>query len=359
MNQRLPIARSGRVAVLIRALSIAVLGGGAACTSLPPQVTGETAEPVVAEPVVEPEFEPELEPAIEAEPEVETGVPTAEAAPPSRILVLRSSDAASYAAVATVLASDFADRYEVEQVNFSALDSSALASLNHDESVAAVAIGLDAAKFAAAELTVPTVVCQIYDFEPLLSKRDAVFGVAALPPPTLQLQAWKRLAPSVASVAVFVTEDEKELIASAKHAAAEVGLALRVEYVTSDRELLYRFKRLAQELDGVWLFPDSDILSPPVLRDVFNYAQVHRVHSIVFNPSLLSWGALLSVGGSSAHIAETVAAVVDKLVAGRSSELSRITPLTAVDAKVNEDVAVGLGLRDGTVFPARSEVALK
>jgi ABC-type uncharacterized transport system substrate-binding protein len=148
-------------------------------------------------------------------------------------------------------------------------------------------------------------------------------------------------------------------VAAARRAAEAVGLDLHVEFAASDRELLYRFKRLAPELDGLWLVPDNDILSPPVLRDVFSYALMHRVHTVVFSPSLLSWGALLSVGGSAENIASTVAGVLDAIAAGKMDEMARITDLTAVDVHVNDEVASNLGIRDASGLRARSEVALK
>lgn len=356
MNQRLPTAGSGRVPGPVRALLIAAIGYGAACTSLPPEIGVEEEQPpVVVESVPEPE--PDVHAVPEPEPVVEE--PVAAVTAPSRVVVFRSGDATSYAAVSDALDASLRGRYEIEHVDYADLDAAALEELDRSAAVAGIAIGLDAARFAATRLTLPTVVCQIYDLDPLIGQHDQLFGVAALPPAKLQLQAWKRLAPDVETVGLFVSEGETRTVAAARQAAKEVGVRLLVEFAASDRELLYRFKRIAPQLDGLWLVPDNDILSPPVLRELFSYAAVHRVHSIVFNPSLLSWGALLSVSSSTPNVAATVAGVLDAIVAGRTADLPRISALTAVDTKINDDVARSLGFGNAANLPARSEVALK
>lgn len=344
MRQRDPTTEV-RIAALTRALLIVAVGCAAACTSTLPVVDEAVPEQLPDEPVtvMEPEIVAEL-----PEQPVPDEQPVEEVTEIRRILVLRSSDAASYTEVADALDELLAGRYELQDVNYDELDAAGISAVANTDVAAAVAIGLDAATFAATKLALPTVVCQVFDPEPLVSQRDAVFGVAALPPPALQLQAWKRLAPTVASAGIIVSQSDRAFVTEAKQAAADAGIALRVEFASSDRELLYRFKRLAPELDGFWLFPDNKILSPSVLHEIFDYALVHKVHSIVFNPSLLNWGALLSVGGSSDNVAATVATVLDAVVDGSSSELRRVTPLSAVDARVNEEIAGSLGLPDAT-----------
>jgi hypothetical protein len=51
------------------------------------------------------------------------------------------------------------------------------------------------------------------------------------------------------------------------------------------------FKRLAPQIDGLWLVPDDRILSPAVLRELLNYAVSHGVRVCVFSDTLLQWGA--------------------------------------------------------------------
>ena len=68
------------------------------------------------------------------------------------------------------------------------------------------------------------------------------------------------------------------------------------------------------------------------------------MHTVVFNPSLLQWGALISVGNDPADVATQVSRVVDAVADGRTSELRRVTPLSTVRVEINEGAASALGV---------------
>jgi ABC-type uncharacterized transport system substrate-binding protein len=264
---------------------------------------------------------------------------------PTRILVLRASDAASYGDVAASLERLLGEHFELDQIS---LDRQGSASIGARDAAAAwaavIAIGADAAAAVDTELDVPTVFCQILDYAPLLALRDTLFGVEAVPPPALQLESWKRVAADVRSVGTLVAAGQDELADRARRAAAANGLELHVEFAASDREVLYRFRRLASSVDGFWLLPNSEILSPRVLREVLDYARNRGLHSVVFDDALLEWGGLLSVASDADDVAATVARVVEALVGGNAGELDRVTPLTRAEVRVNRDVAAALGI---------------
>ena len=258
-----------------------------------------------------------------------------------RILVVRSSDIADLQAVAEALDAVLGARYELEHVSLSAAPD-----IGHGAAdlAGAVAIGLEAAAFAARELSVPIVFCQVFGYEPLLALPAALYGVAALPPLDMQLASWMELAPQARAIGLIIGPEHADLVAEARRAAEAAGVELNAELATSDREALYRFKRLVPEIDGIWLFPDNDILSPRVIRELLAYALKHRVHTIVFSPALLEWGALLSVTSRAPDVAETVAAVLDELGNGSGHSVPPITPLTQIEVRVNEHAAAALGL---------------
>ena len=116
------------------------------------------------------------------------------------------------------------------------------------------------------------------------------------------------------------------------------------------------FKRLASEVDGLWLMPDNRVLSPAVLRELLSYASSHGVGVLAFNESLLSWGALLSASSLPADVAETVRSVLDQVVAGQTQSLPAMTPLSVLTLRINPGAgrsAYGGGeAREGGVSPA-------
>ena len=137
--------------------------------------------------------------------------------------------------------------------------------------------------------------------------------------------------------------------------AAGSSVEIKAEVSSSDRDTLYLFKRLAPQVNGLWLFPDNKILSPPVLRDLMSYAVAHGVGVLVSNDALLAWGALASVSSTPADVARNVRVVLDRVSAGSTASLPPMTPLTEIRVQVNADVARALGLAD----PSQTALVLR
>jgi ABC-type uncharacterized transport system substrate-binding protein len=156
------------------------------------------------------------------------------------------------------------------------------------------------------------------------------------------LGSWAEIAGSAQSVGVIVSASDSAVVSAAEAAGASLGINVIAEFAESDREAIYRFKRLARDVDGLWLFPDSAILGPAVMREMFAYASEHGVHTIVFSPALLDWGALISVGSSADEIAAAVAGAVEKIRHGQTADLPRVTALKVVDIAINEEVAIAV-----------------
>ena len=97
-----------------------------------------------------------------------------------------------------------------------------------------------------------------------------------LPPLELQLKSWQSVDPTLRTIALIVSASGAALAEEARRAASSLATDLLVETSASDRETLYLFRRLATTVDGLWLLPDNDALSPPVLRELLGYALVAR-----------------------------------------------------------------------------------
>jgi hypothetical protein len=95
-------------------------------------------------------------------------------------------------------------------------------------------------------------------------------------------------------------------------------------------------------IDAFWLYPDTNVLSPGVIREMLEYGFRQGVQSVVFNPPLLEWGAFLSVSAQPADVATAVIRILDRVVTGNTSELPRVAPLNRVEVEVNSTVAGGL-----------------
>jgi ABC-type uncharacterized transport system substrate-binding protein len=143
---------------------------------------------------------------------------------------------------------------------------------------------------------------------------------------------------------MIASEAHAGLTREAELAAAQSLVEMRSATSSSDRETLYLFRRLATEIDGLWLIPDQQILSPAVLRELFAYAASYGVGVSVSSDALLTLGALLSASSRTTNIAETVDRVLDRMIDADVDDVPVLTPLSEVEIDVNEEVAERLGL---------------
>ena len=289
-----------------------------------------------------------VEPAAAATPPVSPAAPVLPSTPsPARaraeIVVVVDPRTPAHTAVADEIVAALSPRlYRVTR--FTTADAAALSSL-HTPALTVIAVGGEAVRTARAALpTQPLVFCQVPEHADALQAGGPIWGVQSLPPLTLQLKSWQRVDPSLRTIALIVSASGAALADEARRAASSLATDLLVETSASDRETLYLFRRLATSVDGLWLLPDNDALSPQVLRELLSYATSRGIGVLTFNEALLSRGALLTATAVPADVAATVQHVVERVVAGRTADLQPMTPLSAAGLAINASVASTMGL---------------
>ena len=212
-----------------------------------------------------------------------------------------------------------------------------------------VAIGLDAARQARQLSPVPVVFCQVFNVQGNQLVADNLRGVAATPPLSLQLEAWKQLDPTLKDVGLIVGEGHEALLAEAGDTTQDAGINLHARVALSDRETMYLFDRMIPDLDGFWLFPDNRILSRAVLKHMFDKAAQRRVQMAVFNESLLQLGAVISSTAVAADIATTTESILQRLANGEKDAIPAMTPLSDVNIRINEPQAAHFRPGNGAI----------
>ncbi len=305
------------------------------CASGPPAVLPNL-EPVPALP------EPPAA-IVETEPEAEPPPTPAPAPARAEIALVLDTSSPAHATVADEIAAALPPR-QYRVTRFTADAAPELEALRNSR-VTIVAVGTEAARAARAALPdKPLVFCQVPRHDEALQSGPPVFGVQTLPPLELQLKSWQSIDPSLRTSALIVSASGAALAEEARQAATSLAKDLLIEISQSDRETLYLFRRLATTVDGLWLLPDNDALSPQVLRELLAYASSRGIGVLTFNEALLARGALLTATAVPADVAATVARVVERVVAGRTAELAPMTPLSAAELAVNVEIATTLGL---------------
>ncbi len=308
---------------------------------------GCTAAPPVA-PVTEPpqEVAPPV-PVATTPPEPVPTPPAPEPAPPARPVhtaVLLSDDIPAFSAIAEEIVA----RADGAPLSIHNLDGNPANIRRIRAEVAEadrlIAVGLFAASVAREIDAKPFVFCQVFNFQDhdLISASSK--GVKMLPPFDLQLDEWLALAPDLERVGIILGPDQEPLIEEIQTAARARQIELTVRTVQSDKEALYNFKRMTQDIQGLWLLPDNRVLSPEVVREIMSYGARHRTQVVVFGANLLDLGALMSVtsdpGDIAARVLERIADIGTRdIVPGPDMQ-----SLTTLDLEVNVEVARYLGL---------------
>ena len=302
-------------------------------------------------PEVEPEPVAEAEPILPVQPApIVVPEPVVPSPPPppepivELVAVVLSDRMPAYSDVANALGQHLKN-YEVYDLgDHSRSPKEAFASIAESGASAVVAIGMPAARAAKRFSTVPVVFSQVFNFGDSDLLSDNVKGVAVLPPIDLQIDAWRKLNPSLRNVGAIIGAGHEDLIAEAELAMQEEGIKFHYAIASSDRETLYLFNRLTRDIDGFLLFPDNRILSRTVLDEMMEYASQHRVQVAVFNESLLSHGALFSASAIPSDIASTILVVLDSFLNENARSIPPVSKLSDIKIKTNPDLVQSFGL---------------
>jgi len=325
------IRTMNRFAALIAVL---MLSG---CSYLSPQIEpiDEPAVVVVPTKVEPPEVEPpEVEP-----PKVEPPKVVEPARLPPVAIVLTSSRPA-FLDVANALTSHLDDFQVYDLSDDSQPPVSILRGINDSDTGTIVAIGLRAAKSSVAMADSPVVFSQVFNHQDFGLLTANSRGVAPLAPLDAQLGAWTAVDPTLSVIGIIVGEGHDDLITEAQLAAQKHNVELRIRISHSDQETLYLFRRMVQDIDGFWLFPDNRILSSRSLEEILDSSRRGQVAVAVPNESMLKMGATISIATQAEDIAATIAKVIRKIQSDGLQSVPAISPLSAISVVTHDGVKV-------------------
>jgi hypothetical protein len=271
-----------------------------------------------------------------------TNIPVPAPTPLRDVAILYHS-ASGYADIAAQLKNLLpASTYRVTMADVESEDSQvALDRLRRNPKLFTVAIGLPAARFARDELKGPILFAGVFNYQELLVSGRPIRGVAVMPRLDLQAEDWTKLDPKIRRVGLIVSESHTDLISQA---AKITTVSVKTEISGSDRETLYLFKRMAPQIDGIWLVPDDQILSPEILRNLLEYAVTHGVRVCVFSDALLDWGALMSARPTTPDTARTLRRLLERMMASGANAVPPLTTTSELVVHLNTQVAGRLGL---------------
>lgn len=265
----------------------------------------------------------------------------------ANIILLLSGDKPSITGVGQAVQANYAGKVDVYNLD---------GSRNHDNQVAktilesdiqqVVAVGLSAAQLARQRLSSKQVVfCQVLNFEEFDLVTPWMKGISALPSLTKQFAAWKQLDPSLRRIGVITGRNNKYLTGEAEAAAKRNGLELVHVEAASERAVMFAAQELYEKkIQGLWLAPDSSILSQRAILDLMSFSAKHSLQVLSFSSALLKEGALISTAPDFQEIARMAIERLKKSNDATSIPGDGILPLAGAKLIISSTAASRFGL---------------
>lgn len=229
------------------------------------------------------------------------------------LIILASDDKGAVATATRAVQAAYGGRVELHSLGGSrARESEIVQAVQASGTQQVVAIGLLAAQVARQRLSGKQVVfCQVLNVEESNLVAPWMKGVSGIPSLARQFALWKQLDPNLRKIGVITGHNARYMVEAAEQAARPLGLEIDHVSVPGDRAVLSALQELRERrIQGLWLAPDSAILSQRTIMDVMAYSVKNNIEVLAFSPALLKEGALMS---ATADIDEIAHIVVERL----------------------------------------------
>jgi len=263
------------------------------------------------------------------------------------IILLASDDKGAVAAASTALQSAYTGRIEVHNLGGSrGREDEVVRAIRASPLTKVVAVGLLAAQVARQRLDGKQVVfCQVLNVEESNLVAPWMKGVSGIPSLTRQFAAWKALDPNLRKIGLITGRHAGYMVSEAEAAAKALSLEIEHVSVSSDRAVLPALQELRERrIQGLWLAPDSSILSHRTILDLMAYSVRHHVPVLAFSPTLLKEGALLSGSADTREIAAVTLERLRKTVGTGAIPGEALAPLPGARITVSAAAAARFGL---------------
>lgn len=265
----------------------------------------------------------------------------------ANVLLLLSDDKPSITGVSQAIQASYSGKVETYNLEGNRNRENGIAqAILESETLQVIAIGLQAAQLARNRLSSKQVVfCQVLNFEEFDLVTPWMKGVSALPSLAKQFAAWKQLDPSLRRVGVITGRNSKYLFSEAESAARRNGLELVHVEAASERAVLFAAQELHEKkIQGIWLAPDSSILSQRAVMDLMSYSARHSLQVLAFSSALLKEGALISTAPDFQEIARMAIDRLKKTIDASTIPGDGILPLNGAKVIISSTAASRFGL---------------
>ncbi|MBC3929079.1 ABC transporter substrate-binding protein [Undibacterium sp. CY21W] len=157
-----------------------------------------------------------------------------------------------------------------------------------------------------------------------------------------QLRLIRATMPPRSKVGILLGRESSDYISALQSAAKEVDLAVNIESVTDDAELLNALRRLLSNSNVILAVPDAQIYNRNNISSILLTSYRQQVPLFGFSASYVKAGALAAVYSTPAQISQQVAEIISNLSSASSLPAPQYPRYFSVNT--NPQVARSLGL---------------
>ena len=116
------------------------------------------------------------------------------------------------------------------------------------------------------------------------------------------------------------------------------------EAVVSPEDVPAAFRRATRDVDGVWLIPDSTVVSRGSFEFILHATAERRLPLMVFSEPMVRAGGLVAVVPDHADVGRQAAQLVDRLLGARRRRIPPVEAPRALRLVLNAKTADMLGV---------------
>jgi len=178
-----------------------------------------------------------------------------------------------------------------------------------------IAIGSRAAHVVTSRLPgMPTVFCMALGGDVTSLAGPRVTGVSVDVPAERQIATFREVIPGLSRIAVlYDPSNSGALVERARAVAAAQGVELLAEAVVHPEDVPTAFRRASRRANGIWLIPDSTVVSRESFEFVLREAAERRIPLMVFSEPMVRAGALVGLVPDATEVGRQAAELAVKL----------------------------------------------
>ncbi|MCP4689892.1 MAG: hypothetical protein GY859_17710 [Desulfobacterales bacterium] len=206
------------------------------------------------------------------------------------------------------------------------------------------AVGWDAlVKVGGVEKT-PVLYAHTLHPEEIVGQRPNFTGVGAIISPGRQLSTLKATLPGLERAGLLYTSRTAPMAKEARMAAARAGVKLIALEVKKQSNIALLLEEMREEIEVLWLLPDTDLLTDDVIEYIFLYSSKNKKAIFAISDKYVEMGAFLAVDVDAKDLGEQIAGMANRILAGEDvGSIQRAEPRTAV-ISLNNNTAREFGI---------------